>query len=291
MKRVALSAGHRNASRNTSPGNPCELSNDRTGHVTRAVATELRQRGFDVRVVQSDDGLGYHPGNLSDVGRQVVRWATAGWRANLFLEFHFEGNAAGDRARGAFLIYPDQQGEQDTDARRLAKLVCAGIQQHTGIPSRGDGDMAESETQVKQLGVLRALAPLKATLTRALVEVANCEAPSDRAIIQRPDFLERTARGVADGVCQFFGVALPSGTAQPEAEPLPPGVRRYRVKPGAVAIVRQGKAASYPEVERLAAGATVAIRGLVFDEQRPDRDWLHLDDQRGFVEASALERA
>lgn len=299
--KIALSAGHRNASRKVSPGNPCELRDDRTGHMTAAVAAELRRRGFDVRVVQPDDGLGFHPGPLDDVGAQVVRWSRDGWHANLFLEFHFEGNKKGDEARGCFLIYPNQRGELDTDAKnRLAPLIVAGVARHANIPRRGDGTMAESETLAGNLGVFRGLSPLRATLTRGLIEVANCESPLDAREIRKPDFLERAALGVAAGVSQFFDVAAATPLIQPQRmrpamqpgieQPaaLPPGVRLFVVGPRG-AIVRQDKTADALEVRRLPAGMSVPIKAIVFDRVLPDRNWLHLQSDEGFAEASAFQ--
>jgi N-acetylmuramoyl-L-alanine amidase len=228
MKRIALSAGHRNADRGTSPGHPCELADARTGRVTAALATRLRALGFDVRVVQPLDGLAFFAGGIQAVGRQVVKWHNEGWRADLFVEIHFQGTSTGDRDRGSFVIYPDQRGELDVDTRdRLAPLVTAGIQRHTGVPRWRNGTMPESQTNVKTLGVFLALSPIKQSLTRALIEIASCSSPADRALMGQADFNEKAAHGIAEGIAAFFGVAIKAApvtaTKRAEAVVLPGG--------------------------------------------------------------------
>lgn len=228
LKRIALSAGHRNANRG---GHPCELADLRTGRVVQALAAALRGRGsYDVRVVQPQEGLGMFPGGLQQAAAQVVAWHNAGWKPELYLEIHFEGNGSQDDGRGCFVIYPDKGGELDTDARdRLAPAICDGITRRTGVPRRGDGRMPESKTAVglergARLGVFAALSPIRATLTRALVEVAACSAPSDWALIQGPHFIEQAAAGIADGIDSFFGSA-PQATAPIEIRvPEPSGI-------------------------------------------------------------------
>jgi hypothetical protein len=146
---------------------------------------------------------------LQAAARQAVVWHNQGWRADLFVEIHFQGTSTGDRDRGSFVIFPDQRGELDVDTRdKLAPLICAGIERHTSIPRWRNGTMPESQTAVKTLGVFSALSPIKQTLTRALVEVASCSSPADRALMQSPNFNDAAAQGIAEGIAQFYGIAV-----------------------------------------------------------------------------------
>jgi hypothetical protein len=138
---------------------------------------------------------------VSAVGRQVVDWAEQGWPADYFIEFHTEAGP-----RGVFGIYPDSPatGDVDTDAKRLAADLAQRISWATGLPLRGDGTMSEQQTGVGQggsrLGVFAATAPLKADLTRLLLEVGAHTQPADQAILDAPGTTEKVAKAVADGL-------------------------------------------------------------------------------------------
>jgi N-acetylmuramoyl-L-alanine amidase len=212
--RVALAAGHHNST----GGNAAEKVN--TALTTAATATELRRRGVDVRVITPVSG------SVSAVGRQVVDWAAQGWPADYFIEFHTEAGP-----RGVFGIYPDSPatGDVDADAKRLVADLAQRISWATGLPLRGDGTMSEQQTGVGQggsrLGVFAATAPLKANLTRFLLEVGAHTQPADQAILDKPETPGRVAKAVADGL---LGQETP---------PAP----TYNVGPGvAAALARQG---------------------------------------------------
>lgn len=205
--RVALAAGHHN----TSGGNATE--HEQAGRLTPAVAAAMRARGLDVRVITPNDGAGDFPGDLSAVAAQVTA------DDDCFIEIHTEGNNAGDRGRGVFVIYPDWNDDVDTDVRdTLGPAIATAIRDRTGIPLRGSGVMSERQTGVgaqgHRLGVFGGTARHKATCTRMIVEVGSHSSPADMALWRRPEFISNAASSIADQVATFYGL-------QPQPMPAP----------------------------------------------------------------------
>lgn len=214
--RVVLAAGHRNAS----GGNATEQR--LTGELTPLIAQALRRRGLDVRVITPDDGRGMFPGGLDAVAGQV--------RADddLFLEVHTEGNNAGDAGRGVFAIYPDWDGDVDTDVRdRLGPDIARRVSAASGIPVRGSGVLSEKRTGVGidgfRLGVFRVTAPLRARTTRLIVEYGAHSSPADMALWRRPGAVAAMAEATADAIAAFYGIAAPV-PEDPPAGGIPPAV-------------------------------------------------------------------
>ncbi len=221
MVTVALAAGHHNAS----GGNATEQR--LTGQLTPLIAQALRRRGIAVRVITPDDGRGTFPGGLDAVAGQVR--ATD----DLFLEVHTEGNNAGDYGRGVFAIYPDWDGDVDTDVRdRLGPDIARRVSAATGIPVRGSaGVMSERQTGVgadgHRLGVFRVTAPLRARTTRLIVEFGAHTSPADMAVWARPSAVAAMAEAAADGIAAFYGIDVPV----PEPEDAPPVDEARRSQP------------------------------------------------------------
>lgn len=225
--RVALSAGHHNTSGGGTAG-----EKERTGVLTAEIARQMRDAGgFDVRVVQPDDGRGDYPGDLYDAAYQVVKWDREGWKADLFLCPHFDGNNAGDDARGSFSVYPDWSSSDgmidlDADVRDvLGPSIALKLQELTGLPVRFNGAFSERSTPVAhegyRLGVFRATAELRGSLTRLIYEYGALTAPSDKAIIDGPAWFERAARATMLAVAAFYGVDVSDGERSDDALYLP----------------------------------------------------------------------
>lgn len=219
--RIVLAAGHRNAS----GGNATEQR--LTGELTPLIAQALRRRGLNVRVITPDDGRGMFPGGLDAVAGQV--------RADddLFLEVHTEGNNAGDAGRGVFAIYPDWDGDVDTDVRdRLGPDIARRVSAATGIPVRGSaGVMSERQTGVGadgyRLGVFRVTAPLRDRTTRLIVEFGAHTSPADMAVWTRPGAVAAMAEATADAIAAFYGIDVPV----PDPEDAPPVDEARRSQP------------------------------------------------------------
>lgn len=212
--RIALSSGHHNDDKGGTSG-----EYERTGVLTAEIARQMRGvDGFDVRVIQPDDGRGDFPGDLYDAASQVGAWAAEGWQADLFLEVHFEGNGAGDAGRGSFAIYPDWGGDVDVDVRdTLGPSMAMQMQALTGIPPRGNGTMSEKNTGVgsqgHRLGVFRATESFT-DITRLIYEYGSLTSQADRALINHPDFMQNAARATTLAVAAFYGVDVDRGPEQ-----------------------------------------------------------------------------
>jgi N-acetylmuramoyl-L-alanine amidase len=210
--RIALSAGHHNQD----GGHATEIR--LVGPVTKALAQACRQRGFDVRVITPDEGMGTHPGGLNAVASTVVQWAAAGWTADIFLEVHAEANGSGDAGRGCFAIYPDWGADVDTKVRdQLGPALANAIAAATKIPRRGNGTMSERKTGVglggNRLGVFRITQGLRTTTRRLLVEMGSYTSPADLKIMNGANFPTTIAGAMADALASYAGL-----TAQPEVQ-------------------------------------------------------------------------
>lgn len=205
MTNILLSAGHQNVE----GGDPYEMA--LTARITPIVAQRLRTAGYDVRVIQPNDGATRMAQSLTFVGLQAVEWHRQGWKADALIELHAESNGRGDKGRGCFVIYPDAIGDVDHDVRdRIGGAIARSIQATTGIPMRGNGTMSEKSTAVGlqgyRLGVFRASEQIKATCSRMLVEVGAYSSPADKAIMDRADFPEQIATAFVQALQAFYPV-------------------------------------------------------------------------------------
>jgi hypothetical protein len=202
QKRIALAAGHRN----TSGGDAHEKV--QTARLTPAIAAACRAAGFEVRVVQPDDGAGMFDGPLSEVAQTVVDWNNSDFPVDLFMEVHTEG-AGG--VRGSFVVFPDWDDANDHDqaARRLGQSIARRLHAETGVHIRGDGSMSEKDTQVgsegDRLGVFRITAPLKERTTRMIYEFGAHDNDAKLAIVDAPEFAPIAAQIVAEEIAAFLG--------------------------------------------------------------------------------------
>jgi N-acetylmuramoyl-L-alanine amidase len=201
--RIALAAGHYN----TDGGNPVEIS--LVGKHCNEAVKAFRAAGCDVRCVTPDDGLSNFPGGLQTVGRRVVEWSNAGWTADVFIEFHTEGNNSGDHGRGVFVIYPDTDNDVDVDVRDgLGASIANRVSGNLGIPVRGNGLMSERRTWVGsqgfRLGVLLTTAPIRTTTTRLLIESGAHSSNADLQVLRDPQSPVKIARGVVDAVLEHY---------------------------------------------------------------------------------------
>jgi N-acetylmuramoyl-L-alanine amidase len=211
--KLALSAGHHNQT----SGHATEIR--LTGAVTKALAAACRQRGFDVRVITPDDGLGTYPGTVDQVASQVVRWANAGWKAEYFIEIHAEANGSDDAGRGCFVIYPDWGADVDAAVRdQLGPAIAGAIVGATGIPKRAKGVMSEQQTGVgltgSRLAVFRITQGLRGSMRRFLVEMGSYTSPADLKIMNGANFPTTIAAAMADALATYAGLAAPVADVQ-----------------------------------------------------------------------------
>ncbi|MFN8513540.1 MAG: glucosaminidase domain-containing protein [Thermomicrobiales bacterium] len=207
MAKIVFSAGHWN----TDGGNALEKT--QTILHMRAAAAACRARGHDVRCIQPEVGNPEFAGGLWDVAHTVVRFAQDdGWVPDYFIELHTEG-VDNPQVRGVFVIYPDMEGDVDTDVRdHLGGDIARRIAAATGLPVRGDGLMPETKTGVGlsgfRLGIFGQSTAIKATTTRCIIEVGSHSSPKDLEIMGQDGFFERAAGALADAIDSDQGVIV-----------------------------------------------------------------------------------
>jgi hypothetical protein len=216
--RIALGAGHRNAS----GGNPFEM--ELNGRVCRAIVELARASdGFDVRCYTPDDGLGVHPGAVDAGPREVAAAWDKTWPVDVFHEVHAHAVPARTEVRGVFVVYPDgaglasdvpNPGEVDADVVAHGPTMAGIISAATGLPIDGPGGrgiVSERQTLVGSQG--RRLRIFAATATPSMVahscrfisEVGCHTNPLDIAIMVDPSFPRQEAVGI---LCAYASLAV-----------------------------------------------------------------------------------
>lgn len=235
---IAIGAGHRHTL--GEKGNPYEA--DLNGRKVKAFCDLMdRSSGFGVRCYTPNEGLGLYPGYLNQAAAEAVKWDQNGWTVDVFVECHSEGTAPS--VRGAFVIYPDSGDDVDEDVKAMGtRMTQAVINRIPDIPLRTGldiaGCMSEKETGVGakgfRLGVFRDTAPLAPHCSRFLFEAGAHSNAKDRAVMEKPGFVERHAVGLAEaivllarermgwtGAYRIGGVATPPPPPPPDPEPTP----------------------------------------------------------------------
>lgn len=223
---VCLSAGHFNTSGDGYGGD----ERRRVEPVALELYRQMQAAGINVRMLQGIGGDGRlldFPGDHRAVGREAYRlWETGEHRWRLFLEVHLEGTHPD--ARGVFAIAPynEERGDIDTDVLLdLGARVAQRIGQSTGLPLRslgapgGLGIMAESQTDVRELGVFSSTTGARGESERMLVEYGAFTNADDRAIIDGPGFAEQAARGTIEAIAGYYGIRLPEAPRPPAEDP------------------------------------------------------------------------
>jgi hypothetical protein len=194
------------------------------------VARHCARLGLDVRVMQPDGpdadaerGDGMFPGGIWDVAKAVVALKSGGWLPDIFIECHTEGGGT----TGVFAIYPDWDGDVDTDVKtKLGPLVAQKVSAATGLGLRRAGKdgikgvCSEKETGVGitgfRLGIFNLSAPLASTTTPLIVEYGAHDKEPDLTIVKRPGFFDAAGKATAEAFAEFLGVQAQGGTVVKE---------------------------------------------------------------------------
>lgn len=243
--RIAVGAGHANAS----GGNAYELGiNQRTTNEFMKLARA--STGFDVRCYTPNDGLGMSGYTLDNVVYATVHeWVKQGWLPDIVFEIHQEG-MGNTSVRGGFVIHPDSTGLSgrkasgddyiDNDVKAHAPLMAKIIAASYGGVTRGAGVMSERQTGVGldgwRLGYFGALSDpyFQNNCCVFISEAATYTNPTDKALMDRPDFPSKQAMGLMQAVASLAVVrgnweyvhkigSTPAPTPAPE-KPYPPAV-------------------------------------------------------------------
>lgn len=247
--KVAIGAGHHNArGLNGEPvfkgaANPYEY--DMNGQKARALFDLLSTDGrFDIRCYTPEHGLGDFPGDYNDAAAQVAQWADQGWLADVMLELHSEGSAP--EKRGAFVLFPDHDGDVDKDARDHGAVFAQELQRVTGIPpctilTVSPGVSSETQSGVGlqgyRLGVFAVTARLNYHTSRLIFEQGAHSNPQDRAIMDAPGFPAKAAQATRAALLAFGKAVyqLDTGTEDPN-----PPAGNLTSSPGKLLEVKPG---------------------------------------------------
>ena len=192
--RVVIDPGHGGGDRGSmAPGAPAEKA--AVLPVAQELATQLRKRGFEVRLTREDD-------------RTVTfaeRAALANqWKADLFLSLHASGSAR-PQARG-YEVFLAQLSPLATDPR----VWSAGQLGFTGESRRwANAVHAEVGRTVASFdrGVREMPSPLLEAITApaCLLEAGNLSWPEDVEVFTKPQARATLAKALGDAVEAFFG--------------------------------------------------------------------------------------
>lgn len=150
--------------------------------IARQAAALLEAEGVDVRMTRTGDwdvDLYERTGMASQAG------------ADLFVSVHCNASLTNPDAMG---IYTAACAE-GTDGWRLAETLRASV-----MAASGAGDMGTEARPA--LAVLRT-----ASMPAALVECGYMSTPEELSLLAWPDYQARLARGIADGVLIYLGLA------------------------------------------------------------------------------------
>ena len=134
--------------------------------------------------------------------------------------------------------------------KTLAQMIQKRLVSALGLTDRG--------VKESNFAVLR-----QSKMPSALVELAFISNPTEEALLQSEDFQDRTAKAIAQGVCDFLGVELP------ETTPNQPGPEQWKLD-----IIRDAKKA-----------------GLIAGDHDPDESapkWFVLKVSLNTLKKSAL---
>lgn len=229
--RILVVQGHRN----TSGGDPREVA--RTPKVANAIVAALNVAGHEAICFQNHGGRAgdWFPGSLDDVGREILALHQLA-PIDLMLDIHFEGDPA--RTPGVFAIVPDGDGlrtitpyagtdslASNTRDLALARGIVHAVAARTGLALRRrgvvePGVMSERATHVGadlgwRLAMFGYTAPARDRMARLILECGNIEA--DAAVIDHPDFPQRLAQGVVEGIARST-LPVPASAPSPILE-------------------------------------------------------------------------
>lgn len=149
--------------------------------LARKLCEKLEALGFEVVMLREDNET------LPSLEERVTQAARAG--ADIFVSIHqnaYDGTESG--VSGIETWYCASLSESS----RLAQLVHEGAVKNTGAVDRG---MQETD----ELYVVK-----NASMPACLIETAFLSDPAERASITSPDYQDRLAEGMAEGIAAFF---------------------------------------------------------------------------------------
>jgi len=155
----------------------------------------LKQTGFAISSVPDDLDL-----------RESIAWANEkAPKLNdaLAIDIHLN-YLSNPSARGTESFYG-----QTEISKKIAEALANNVSETLGVPNRGA--KPDTQTAVGSLGWIR-----KTTMWASLVEVCFLTNPEDMKILHSESGYDKAARGIANGICEMFGVPKLPNLPSPE---------------------------------------------------------------------------
>lgn len=206
-KKVAIDAGHQaKANSGTEPVGPgsstkkAKVAGGATGvasgvpeykltlRVAKKLKTELESRGYEVYMIRTSNNV-----NISNKKRAQMANKSG---ADIYIRLH--GDSIGSSSvKGASGLYPSASnpyvGKLSKSSKRLTKKILSSYCKKTGIRNRGmivRNDL--TGTNWSKIPV-------------TLIEMGFMSNPSEDRKMQKSKFQKKMAKGIANGIDQYFG--------------------------------------------------------------------------------------
>lgn len=180
---ILLDVGHGGTDRGARAHLPYCEEKKLTLLTARLVKQYLDQLGYHVVMTRNTD-------NFVSLPRRVELANQA--QANIFVSVHFNSSRATE-AQGIEVFFCDAKDDRTrtTASRKLADSVLSRIIRRTSAHSRG--------VKKGNFFVIR-----ETSMPAILVEGGFISNPEERALLKSRDYQEKIARGIADGIDQYF---------------------------------------------------------------------------------------
>lgn len=180
---VVIDAGHGGRDRGAKASSPFCEEKRLCLSAARKVKKYLDQLGYRVAMTRSSDAF------LS-LGKRVEIAQQAG--GDLFISIHFNASR-NPSAKGIEVFFYDSPDDRirSQSSKRLASLVLPHLTKRTQAPSRG--------VKKGNFYVIR-----ETKMPAILVEGGFLSNPGERALLKDPEYQEKIARAIADGVHAYF---------------------------------------------------------------------------------------
>jgi len=201
MKKGTIDPGHGQDPGAIGPGKTHEA--DVNLVVSKLVGGYLKDAGFDIGYTRETDvRLGTTLN--ADLSARAAIANEAG--ADFFISIHC--NSAADPSAHGIEVYTTRGNTKaDALATSVISSLEAALPELTFRKDMSDGD-PDKEANFAVLAQTK--------MPAILVEMAFMSNPAEEKLLTNPEFQKRVARAIADGVLNYYGIAIPVPVAGPE---------------------------------------------------------------------------
>ncbi|MEU2158837.1 N-acetylmuramoyl-L-alanine amidase [Streptomyces sp. NPDC019396] len=193
-KQVGIGTGRKECDTTGTATNDGYSEAEFTLDVARRLRTLLEQQGATVRLTQDGHSPSYGPciDERARIGNKAA--------ADAVVSLHADGSGKGNRGFHVILPAKVKAGDADTAAivgpsRRLGEHIAGAFEKATGsAPSNYIGNGTGLDVR-GDLGGLNL-----STVPKVFIECGNMRDAKDAALLKSPDWRQKAARGLADGI-------------------------------------------------------------------------------------------